>query len=70
MNQDSREELITWLTYARNSMRKRVWVPVGEKPGPQKYAELPDGAVPVWWIDQEIKRLKDGRIDYPSLPSL
>lgn len=48
-------DLLDWLIYARREMRKRVWIPTDH---PSGYQELRDGAIPCWWIDQEIERVK------------
>jgi hypothetical protein len=43
------------LVEARKTMRKRVWVHWGCA---STLGELPDGAVPCWWIDEAVPNLR------------
>ena len=46
------------LAEGRKNMHKRVWVRDRPVAGKDMYQEMPDGAVPCWWIDRCIKELR------------
>ncbi len=47
--------IAAYLEDAISEMRKRVWAPYGSR---AKLVEMKDGAVPCWWLKQEIDRLR------------
>ncbi len=47
--------IAAYLEDAIAEMRKRVWAPHGSH---AKLVEMKDGAVPCWWLKQEIDRLR------------
>lgn len=53
---NQRPDTAYYLEHAVATMRKRVWVYDMDE-----YQELPDGAVPVRWLLEEIARLKENR---------
>jgi hypothetical protein len=54
--QHDNELIAEYLEDVVAKMRKRVWIPGDEN----DFFELPDGAVPVWWLREEVKRLMSG----------